>query len=167
MRRKSSEVPYDERATGIETTFGVSQVCAISAEVCANQRVIGRNANRSLCTIRANKRSSTVRFCPKRFGWQQTGREIGTFLHYLRDSDFSRALRVKFSADTPRSIDNSRKWKVTHNYLAKPPRARTRERYGWARLRPRMRHFFTSDRGLFSTSDYISAFSFEARRFAL
>src|SRR5512140_565155 len=60
-----AEAGKTERATGIETTFGISQIRANLTEACGNQRVRERNANRSLCTIRANKRTSTVRFCPK------------------------------------------------------------------------------------------------------
>src|SRR4029077_836955 len=72
-------VNENERATGIETTFRISRPCAILTETCGNQRVRGRNSNRPTCTIHANKRTSSVRFCPKRFTTLSDQREDGGF----------------------------------------------------------------------------------------
>ena len=52
--------------TGFEPTFEISRYCAISAQICSRLRVRGKNAGQPLCTIRAQLRSQTVRFCPKR-----------------------------------------------------------------------------------------------------
>lgn len=52
---------------GFEPDSTISRCCAVSAQPCGNQRLKSRNANSLLCTIRANKRVSTVRFCPTFF----------------------------------------------------------------------------------------------------
>ena len=56
--------------TGFETDFGISRSCAISIQPCANQRINRTWSESTPCRISANKRSSTVRFCPKIVGWQ-------------------------------------------------------------------------------------------------
>jgi hypothetical protein len=53
--------------TGFEPTFEISRCRAISAQIYGRLRVKRENANRAGCTIRAQLRSSSVRFCPKKF----------------------------------------------------------------------------------------------------
>jgi hypothetical protein len=50
--------------TGFETTFEFSQIRAIPAETCGNQRVKCARLKSRVCTNRAELRSSTVRLCP-------------------------------------------------------------------------------------------------------
>jgi hypothetical protein len=50
---------------GSRTPSNISQIRAISAETCGNQRVKCNLEECPFCTIRANKRTSSVRFCPK------------------------------------------------------------------------------------------------------
>ena len=52
--------------TGFEPTLNVSRLCAIPSQTCARLRVRGENANQPVCTDRAELRSSSVRFCPKK-----------------------------------------------------------------------------------------------------
>ena len=80
-----------ERATGIETDFGISCSCAIVTETCANQRINRTWSESALCRIRANKRSPTVRFCPKRFGRQSAIREIALIALFYESRDSPRA----------------------------------------------------------------------------
>ena len=53
--------------TGFEPISTFRVLSAILTETRVNQRVTGRNANRPICTIHANERTSAVRFCPKTF----------------------------------------------------------------------------------------------------
>jgi tetratricopeptide (TPR) repeat protein len=53
--------------TGFETDFGISLIRAITAQPFANQRVNRTWSESALCRICANKRSPSVRFCPKKF----------------------------------------------------------------------------------------------------
>ena len=51
--------------TGFEPAFELSRCCAIPTQVCAMLRVRWENENQPVCTIRAELRNSSVRFCPK------------------------------------------------------------------------------------------------------
>jgi hypothetical protein len=52
--------------TRVEADFNISQISAISTEICGNQRVNCTQPECGFCTIRAELRSSSVRICPKR-----------------------------------------------------------------------------------------------------
>ena len=54
--------------TGFEPTLNFSRLCAIPSQTCARLHVRGESANQSICTIRAELRSSSVRNCPKTIG---------------------------------------------------------------------------------------------------
>ena len=49
------------------TSSDTSRLCAESAQVCAVTNLRVETANQSICTNRAELRSSTVRFCPTTF----------------------------------------------------------------------------------------------------
>src|SRR5439155_25899126 len=51
--------------TGVEPDFNIPQISTISAETCGNQRVNCIHLKPTLCTNRAELRSSSVRICPK------------------------------------------------------------------------------------------------------
>jgi hypothetical protein len=78
--------------TGFETDEKISQTCAISTETCATQHVKCVPRKSALCTIRANKRTPTVRFCPKSCGLQRAGRQIAS---NLRRGSFRSRLRAR------------------------------------------------------------------------
>jgi hypothetical protein len=66
MRGTSSPASKGEATlTGFEPASKISQCCAIPSQICGRLRVKTENANRPVCTNRAELRSSIVRICPK------------------------------------------------------------------------------------------------------
>jgi hypothetical protein len=53
--------------TRVEADFNISQISAMSTEICASQGVNCIQPECGFCTIRAELRSSSVRICPKTF----------------------------------------------------------------------------------------------------
>src|SRR5215470_15572219 len=76
MKAAFGAVPWAAR-TGVEPNFSVSRNCAIVGEACINQRINRASGKLALCGNRANKRSSSVRFCPKDLSGPRPGEGAG------------------------------------------------------------------------------------------